>query len=78
LAVLPLDQLRKYFMVQNNRPPSKPGSGPKRSSVPKVDDLVSRMHELRRLREQVVQAESGQRPKAGATASAAMRPAGPK
>jgi len=52
-------------MVQNNRPPSKPGPGPKRSSVPKVDDLVSRMHELRRLRAQVVKAESGQRPQTG-------------
>jgi hypothetical protein len=65
-------------MVQNNRPPSKPGLGPKHSPVPKVDDLVSRMHELRRLREQVVKAESGQRPKPGATASPAIRPARPK
>jgi hypothetical protein len=65
-------------MVQNGRPSSKRGLGPKRSSVPKVDDLVSRMHELRRLREQVVKAESGQRPKFDATASPAIRPARPK
>jgi hypothetical protein len=65
-------------MAQNIRPPSKRGLGPKRSSVPKVDDLVSRMHELRRLREQVVKAESGQRSKFNATASPAIRPVRPK
>jgi hypothetical protein len=61
-------------MVQNNRPPPKPAAGPSRPSAPKVDDLVSRMHELRRLRAQVVEAESGERSKFGATRSSAIRP----
>jgi hypothetical protein len=64
-------------MVQNNRPPKR-SDGPKRSSVPKVDDLVSRMHELRWLREQVVKAESGQRLKLDATAAPSIRPVRPK
>jgi hypothetical protein len=65
-------------MAQNNRPPPKRDPGAKRSSVPKVDDLVSRMQELRRLRQQVVKAETGQRQKSDATASPAVRPPRPK
>jgi hypothetical protein len=65
-------------MAQNNRPPSKRDPGQKRSSVPNVDDLVSRMRELRRLRQQVVKAETGQRPELDATPSPAVRPSRPK
>jgi hypothetical protein len=65
-------------MAQNNRPPRKRDPGAKRSSVPKVDDLVSRMRELRRLRQEVVKAETGQSPEVDATASPTVRSSRPK
>jgi len=57
-------------MAQNNRPLK---TDAERRPVPKVDDLVARMRELRRLREQVVAAESGDFRKLGST----VRPAPP-
>jgi hypothetical protein len=57
--MVPPDQALRVFMGQKRRPSSTANSGSKRPSAPKVDDLVRRMSELRRLREQVKRAETG-------------------
>ncbi len=52
------DKVLRVFMGQKRHPRSKGSSGSKRPSAPKVDDLATRMSELRRLRDQVKKAET--------------------
>jgi hypothetical protein len=76
--MVPPDQALRVFMGQKRRPSSKANSGSKLPSAPKVevDDLVRRMSELRRLREQVKRAETGrlQLEESGPTIARETRP----